>query len=302
MENLQGYSKDDIAIMALYANDYTRNVQLTSLKQTARNNTTKAPIHAHLEDNDESRKDSDIDQTMNADNLLLQSCSKNTSRNLHVPIRDNITVNQSMRGNRSLESIRRRRKDRITKTKDKHNINKGPEIEFSSKFKKRLSQSPYSPLPVGVVEEDILSETDCCSQASLQLDTRGGELQQNEADYASLAIVSEKHPNRALLLDPILIPVEEPKVIFNTGDLVHDSKCTQLVLAARHERNQALQVVQTYRDLAEKIQEEKRKAQDELETRVETVRNFWRNEVVEGQSRSGKILRAALFRKKDAAN
>ena len=201
-----------------------------------------------------------------------------------------------------MESIRRRRKDRITKTKDKHNINKGPEIEFSSKFKKRLSQSPYSPLPVGVVEEDILSETDCCSQASLQLDTRGGELQQNEADYASLAIVSEKHPNRALLLDPILIPVEEPKVIFNTGDLVHDSKCTQLVLAARHERNQALQVVQTYRDLAEKIQEEKRKAQDELETRVETVRNFWRNEVVEGQSRSGKILRAALFRKKDAAN
>ena len=51
-----------------------------------------------------------------------------------------------------------------------------------------------------------------------------------------------------------------------------------------------------YRDLAETIQKEKRKINNELESRVEAVQSFWRNQVVEGQSRVGRILRAALFR------
>ena len=40
---------------------------------------------------------------------------------------------------------------------------------------------------------------------------------------------------------------------------------------ARQERNVALDFAQTYRDLAEKIQQDKQKIQDELEICVETV-------------------------------
>ena len=75
-------------------------------------------------------------------------------------------------------------------------------------------------------------------------------------------------------MDPILIPVKEPDVAFDTGDLVHDSKCTKLVLEARHERNQALEHAKIYRDLAEKIQEEKRTIQNELKTSIDSVHNF----------------------------
>ena len=77
----------------------------------------------------------------------------------------------------------------------------------------------------------------------------------NKDIYPSSA--RQKHSHRTLLLDPILIPVKEPDVAFDTGDLVRDSKCTKLVLEARHERNQALERAKIYCDLAEKIQEEK---------------------------------------------
>jgi len=77
-----------------------------------------------------------------------------------------------------------------------------------------------------------------------------------------------------------------------------DCKFIQQINAAKHERNGALQVAQIYRDLAENIQKEKRKVQEELESRMETVHNFWRNQVVEGQSRAGQKLRAALFKNK----
>ena len=42
---------------------------------------------------------------------------------------------------------------------------------------------------------------------------------------------------------------------------------------------------------------EKSDLQHRLETQVELVRNFWRNQIVEGDSRPGNLLRVALIRK-----
>jgi len=58
---------------------------------------------------------------------------------------------------------------------------KGPEIEFASKHKKCLNQSPYSPLPVGVVEEDTLSD------ATYDPATLDSATQKNKDIYASSA-------------------------------------------------------------------------------------------------------------------
>ena len=66
---------------------------------------------------------------------------------------------------------------------------------------------------------------------------------------------------------------------------------------ARYESNQALSLAQHYRNVAEERQSEKRNLKSELEQQVEVVRDFWRNKVIEGSSRSGRILRAALSRK-----
>ena len=32
-------------------------------------------------------------------------------------------------------------------------------------------------------------------------------------------------------------------------------------------------------------------------SRVENIRNFWRNQIIEGESRAGRMLRASLIRK-----
>ena len=50
------------------------------------------------------------------------------------------------------------------------------------------------------------------------------------------------------------------------------------------------------RDDVENSQMEKRALKHDLESKIETVRNFWRNKIVEGSSQSGRILRAALIR------
>ena len=107
---------------------------------------------------------------------------------------------------------------------------------------------------------------------------------------------SANSSTRALLLGPTVIPVEEEKPTLNSGNVELDSKFIQQINSARDERNHALHVAQIYRDLAETIQKEERKVKDDLERCVKSVRNFWRNQIMEGQSRAGQILRAALFR------
>ena len=52
-----------------------------------------------------------------------------------------------------------------------------------------------------------------------------------------------------------------------------------------------------YRNLAETLKIEKRNTEQVYANEVEVVRNFWRNKIVEGGSRGGKILRASLFNK-----
>ena len=58
-----------------------------------------------------------------------------------------------------------------------------------------------------------------------------------------------------------------------------------------------LSLARLHRDMAETSQAQKRILKAELENKNELVRNFWRNKVVEGSTRSGKMLRAALIRK-----
>ena len=53
-------------------------------------------------------------------------------------------------------------------------------------------------------------------------------------------------------------------------------------------------------NLAEKSQTDKRLLKISLEKQVETVRDFWRNKVVEGDSRSGRMFRNALITKTES--
>lgn len=69
-----------------------------------------------------------------------------------------------------------------------------------------------------------------------------------------------------------------------------------MIEAARQERDQALMLAQQYRNVAEACRGEKREMKYEIERKIELVRSFWRDQIIEGGSRSGRILRAALIR------
>ncbi len=60
------------------------------------------------------------------------------------------------------------------------------------------------------------------------------------------------------------------------------------------ERNRALEEAFKYRTLAESSQKEVVELKKRTHQRVTAVRNFWRNEVIEGRSRSGHILKKSL--------
>ena len=106
-----------------------------------------------------------------------------------------------------------------------------------------------------------------------------------------------QHNNGSLLLDAVLIPVEEPTSTCCSESLIHSTQCIEHVRTARSERDRALRLAKHYCNMAEETHREKRDLQHRLETQVELVRNFWRNQIVEGDSRSGRMLRAALIRK-----
>ena len=81
-----------------------------------------------------------------------------------------------------------------------------------------------------------------------------------------------------------------------TSDAVLMMKCNNELRKARYERNRALHLAQQYRNMAEESQSEKRNLKHNLEGQIEVVRDFWRNKIVEGGTRSGRILRASLIR------
>ena len=94
-----------------------------------------------------------------------------------------------------------------------------------------------------------------------------------------------------LLLDEVVVPLREKCVSPLTQV---DYSCQ--VKEAREERDRALNLAKHYRDIAEGCRRETLKVQYELETKVETVKQFWRNKIIEGESRSGRILRASLLK------
>lgn len=127
------------------------------------------------------------------------------------------------------------------------------------------------------------------------------EVDVNEQNYSNICNASTVESTSPLLLNTVFTPVTEQEAVCtcssDTPSTVITLQCKEQLQTARYERNQALSLAQHYRNIAEERQSEKRILKNELEGQIEVVRNFWRNKVVEGSSRSGRILRAALIRK-----
>lgn len=131
------------------------------------------------------------------------------------------------------------------------------------------------------------------------------DIQETEDHYFDYcAEQRDKYTTAPLLHDAIVIPIVESMPYCSTsGCFEHAVKCKEQVNLARKERNNALHLAKYYRNLADEMCKEQRalrieqlQTQHQLESKVECIRDFWRNKVVEADSRSGKMLRAALLR------
>ena len=129
---------------------------------------------------------------------------------------------------------------------------------------------------------------------AMKIAQRHLEVETVERNYMYMQCEEDSSDTSPLLLDAVITPVSEP--MCSCSD-VKATLCNQKLEAARREKDNALLLARQYRDLAENCRTEKRMQKQKLEEKIELVRNFWRNKVVEGGTRSGQILRAALIKK-----
>lgn len=148
-------------------------------------------------------------------------------------------------------------------------------------------------------EEERLRIAELMEANAKEMALRNHAIETMERSYNAEFSVGMEHcasGTSPLVLDAVLTPLFEPVNSCLPDSPVHAAHCKQLLQSARRERDQALSLAKVYRDLAESCQSQKRILKTELETKIELVQDFWRNKVVEGNTRSGQILRAALIR------
>ena len=97
------------------------------------------------------------------------------------------------------------------------------------------------------------------------------------------------------LLPSVLIPINEHKPFSFTAAVLTrmDQECA--IEKAQHEQDNALLEAKIYRDLADELKKDKRELAQAYAGRVAMVRDFWRNKIIEGDSRGGRLLRASLL-------
>lgn len=101
---------------------------------------------------------------------------------------------------------------------------------------------------------------------------------------------SMQHTSSNALLLP---PVTEEKVLEEVNGLQRiDYACA--IKLEKEKTKKALEQAQYYRNLAEKFRSEKRSAVNIMNDKIEVVRDFWRNKILEGSTRAGRIVREAL--------
>lgn len=147
-----------------------------------------------------------------------------------------------------------------------------------------------SDLPIGPLEEES-TDNDNCMQCVISKEncTDNNELVNIQPLCRCIEPVN---------LNPILIPVKELPLMeaaSQRSDIVHTKGCSEHVQNARAERDDALRLAKFYRTRVEDLVKEKRDLRYSLESQVDRVRTFRRNQITEGESRAGRMVQASLL-------
>ena len=107
----------------------------------------------------------------------------------------------------------------------------------------------------------------------------------------------ENNCSPSLLLPAIVQPSEQITVHIQSSnneiEKVAVKKCIENLV---DERDAAIKTVRYLRNQVEDLQSRNRKLYCEMNDKIDTVRNFWRNRLVEGDTRSGTCVKLAVQR------
>ena len=157
-------------------------------------------------------------------------------------------------------------------------------------LKERYSRIPINNrLAIGTLEpEDTEEDSNSCCK---------------EVYQSAVCTINEVEDHNNDMIDSVPIPVEED-LPHPSNNIVSVSMSKEAIMKAKAERNDALLLARHYRDVAETLKLENKHLRKDMEGRISDVRKqaatdisnmkeFWRNQIIEGGSRAGKILRAA---------
>lgn len=97
--------------------------------------------------------------------------------------------------------------------------------------------------------------------------------------------------------DTLLLPsVNTPTALQTTyeGIDIHRLNFVSSIRLEQEKTRKALEKARFYRNLSERLRKEKRNVVDSMNDKVELVRDFWRNNIMEGSTRAGRMVKKAL--------
>ena len=100
-----------------------------------------------------------------------------------------------------------------------------------------------------------------------------------------------------LFLPSVSVPSQKDVEVTGAASGAQRIMIVNYIQTVQEDRDKALQEAQSNRNAAERLKHQNRCLKNEMHSRCEVIRDFWRNNVVEGATRSGLILREALQRK-----
>ena len=101
----------------------------------------------------------------------------------------------------------------------------------------------------------------------------------------------------SLLLPAYVPPLQEITIQVKGKDVVENLTAKQYITSLIKERDEAIMSAQMCRNKVDELRTANRRIYCNMHDRIDTIRNFWRNNIVEGNSRAGMCIKLALQQK-----
>ena len=105
----------------------------------------------------------------------------------------------------------------------------------------------------------------------------------------------DKDSSPSLLLPAFVPPMEKVEVfVKESNDVLEKMAAKQYIESLREERQAAIRSARLYRSQIDELRKKNRKLHREMHDKIDTIRDFWRNNIAEGSSRAGLCVKLAI--------